>query len=379
MNSNNDIWVFLSHSYKDFEKVRTLRNLLEDNGFRPIMLYLRSKEDPSKVEELRQLIYDEIDHRSRFIYCKSPNAETSTWVADEVKYIKGKDRIFETINIELSESEIKEQLDGFRRKSNIFISYQCDDVELATSIANRLRKYEFHVWIDFSDLRAGVDFQKEITDALLEAVNNGYVITLLNEKIFNLQGWTRAELMLALQNGDYPERSIIPVVQDHALLDKIGKDVELKSLHAINTIDSSVVEPTSRCDYIVDKVIERVLPPGAILSHAQNFESGYYGYTDIEEAKKLYAICFKIAERQEKSGSPVGDGVLGYCYEHGYGTEQNFGLAVDYYREAARTFPKYDDDYRRLSQQLYGDEFVRNRNSGGLWGTIKRIWTKIVR
>ena len=72
---DNEIWVFLSHSNKDFEKVRILRNLLEENGFRPIMLYLRSKEDPSKVDELRQLIFDEIDHRNRFIYCKSPNAE----------------------------------------------------------------------------------------------------------------------------------------------------------------------------------------------------------------------------------------------------------------------------------------------------------------
>ena len=61
------------------------------------MLYLRSKEDPSKVEELRHLIFDEIDHRNRFIYCKSPNAETSTWVSQEIEYIKSKDRIFETL------------------------------------------------------------------------------------------------------------------------------------------------------------------------------------------------------------------------------------------------------------------------------------------
>ena len=86
--NNNEIWVFLSHSNKDFEQVRILRNLLEENGFRPIMLYLRSKEDPSKAEELRQLIYDEIDHRNWFIYCKSPNAESSKWVDEEVKYVK---------------------------------------------------------------------------------------------------------------------------------------------------------------------------------------------------------------------------------------------------------------------------------------------------
>lgn len=103
------------------------------------MLYLRSKEDSSKVEELRQLIFDEIDHRNRFIYCKSPNAEASRWVDEEIQYIKSKDRIFETIDIEQSETGIIEQLNDFRKKSNIFISYPRDDTELAKSIANRLK------------------------------------------------------------------------------------------------------------------------------------------------------------------------------------------------------------------------------------------------
>lgn len=41
----------------------------------------------------------------------------------------------------------------------------------------------------------------------------------------------------------------------------------------------------------------------------------------------------KIAERQERMGSDSANGILGYCYEHGYGTEQNLSLAIDYYRE----------------------------------------------
>lgn len=377
-NRNNEIWVFLSHSNKDFERVRTLRNLLEENGFRPIMLYLRSKEDPSKADELRQLIFDEIDHRNRFIYCKSPNAEKSKWVKDEIKYIKSKDRVFETINIALPESSIKEQLEDFRKGSNIFISYQRDDFELAKAIAIRLKKYEFNVWTDFSDLRAGDVYQKGIQNALLNAVNNGYVITLLNERILNPDGWTRAELMMALQNGVQPERSIIPVVQDRLLWDKIVEDKELQSLHYIDVIDSSVVDSAMRSDYIVDEMIKRVLPPGAILSHAQNFESGFYGHPDIEEAKKLYAICFQIAECQEKMGNTVGYGVLGYCYEHGYGTEKNLGMAIEYYREAVQSAPRYQEDYRRVYKQLYGSEVVKDNNSNGLWDTITRIWKKKV-
>ncbi|MBE6310983.1 MAG: TIR domain-containing protein [Bacteroidales bacterium] len=354
MKEDNAIWVFLSHSNKDFEQVRILRNLLEDNGFRPIMLYLRSKEDSSKVEELRQLIFDEIDHRNRFIYCKSSNAEASKWVDEELKYIKSKDRIFETIDIEQSEARIIEQLNDFRKKSNIFISCHRDDIELAKSIANRLKKYEFNVWNDYEGIEPGDCIVDNITNSLSHAVNNGYVITLLNDRILDPGSWVRKEVITALHLGKiHTEQAIIPVIKDSLLWDKLVDDVELESLCKINPIDSSDFEPAEHSDYIVDEIIKRILPPGAILSHAQNFESGFYGHLDIEEAKKLYAICFKIAVHQERIGSDSANGILGYCYEHGYGTEQNLGLAIDYYREAAKYFPKYQDHYKRLSQQFY--------------------------
>lgn len=38
-------WVFVSHSTKDFERVRLVRNALEDSGFRPILFYLKYLEN----------------------------------------------------------------------------------------------------------------------------------------------------------------------------------------------------------------------------------------------------------------------------------------------------------------------------------------------
>ena len=32
--SNNEIWIFLSHSNRDYEKVRQLRNMLEELSFK---------------------------------------------------------------------------------------------------------------------------------------------------------------------------------------------------------------------------------------------------------------------------------------------------------------------------------------------------------
>ena len=374
MEDNNAMWVFLSHSNKDFEQVRILRNLLEEKGFRPIMLYLRSKEDSSKVEELRQLIFDEIDHRNRFIYCKSPNAEASRWVDEEIQYIKSKDRIFETIDIEQSERGIIEQLNDFRKKSNIFISYQRDDSELAKSIANRLKKYEFNVWIDH--ILVGELFLDRIENELLNAVNNGYVIALLNDRILNPKSYMRYEVITALHKGIHPEQSIIPVIMDSLSQKKLSDDVELESLCHINPIDSSGLDSEKKSDYIVDEIIKRIMPPGAILSHAKNFESGFYGHPDIEEAKKLYAVCFKIAEHQERIGSDSANGILGYCYEHGYGTEQNLCLARDYYREASKYFPEYIDHYKRLIQQLNKNISSSPKTQTSFFQRLKSVFKK---
>ena len=86
---NNKAWVFLSHSTIDYENVRRLRNLLENNGFRPIMFYLRCLEQNHKDDELKSLLIREIDARNRFILCKSKNTNPPHgWVEFEVNYIK---------------------------------------------------------------------------------------------------------------------------------------------------------------------------------------------------------------------------------------------------------------------------------------------------
>ena len=38
---DKEIWIFLSHSNKDFAKVRLIRNYLEEHSLRPLMFYLK--------------------------------------------------------------------------------------------------------------------------------------------------------------------------------------------------------------------------------------------------------------------------------------------------------------------------------------------------
>jgi hypothetical protein len=80
---NEGFWVFVSHSTKDFERVRLVRNALEDSGFRPILFYLKCLENENEVNDL---LKREIDARKRFILCDSPNAQASKHVTSELQY-----------------------------------------------------------------------------------------------------------------------------------------------------------------------------------------------------------------------------------------------------------------------------------------------------
>ena len=77
----NKLSIFLSHSHKDIEKIRKIRDLLELLNNDPLMLYLKCLDD--SAPELENLIKREIGSRDIFIYCKSQNAESSEWVQME--------------------------------------------------------------------------------------------------------------------------------------------------------------------------------------------------------------------------------------------------------------------------------------------------------
>ena len=80
---DNKLTVFLSHSHKDIEKVRKIRDILEILGCEPLMFFLKCLDDNNG--ELEDFIKREIDARNVFLYCRSRNAEGSEWVQKELE------------------------------------------------------------------------------------------------------------------------------------------------------------------------------------------------------------------------------------------------------------------------------------------------------
>lgn len=145
--NNNEIWVFLSHSNKDYEKVRQVRNMLEEQSLRPLMFFLHCLNDDDEID---LLIKREIDCRTRFILCDSENARKSHWVQKEVEYIKSQNRICETVDLSKSMDEIMSTLQDFINKTRIFISYNREEYQLAEMVYNRLSHLDFAVYIDLA-------------------------------------------------------------------------------------------------------------------------------------------------------------------------------------------------------------------------------------
>lgn len=219
----NDIeegfWVFVSHSTKDFERVRLVRNALEESGFRPILFYLKCLENESEVNDL---LKREIDARKRFILCDSPNAQASKFVQSEVRYIKEQQRMFEIVdlssidlNSESLQDDVLQLIKPFSVRTNVFLSYNYhDDKELAQLISKNLSLHGYKSTnIEFFDSQewysrlGGVQISFQTVRQVIETtLSNGYFLYLINGSV---SYFCQEELAFAYE---FAPNMVLPVV-----------------------------------------------------------------------------------------------------------------------------------------------------------------------
>lgn len=315
MANNNEIWVFLSHSNKDYEKVRQVRNMLEEQSLRPLMFFLHCLNDDDEIDSL---IKREIDCRTRFILCDSENARKSQWVKKEVEYIKSQNRICETIDLSKSMDEIMSTLQDFINKTRIFISYNIEEYELAEMVYNRLSRLDFAVYIDrawdfnstyHQNYKDALDF---LENSVVKA--NGYVIAIMNERVLNPNSGPRYELIKAIRDNKTTGKvtpNIIPIATQDSIVEFIRQDGELSSLVGCNIQSIDGLDKEKQCDEIVKRVITQLMAPGSIKVLADNLSKGIYGDTNAKEAEFLYGLLDDADEEhvlKSKSGSFFIDG-----------------------------------------------------------------------
>ena len=262
-------WVFLSHSTKDFERVRLVRNVLEDYKFRPILFYLKCLENETEVNDL---LRREIDARKRFLLCDSPNAQASKFVQSEVNYIKAQQRMYEIVDVSSIDFDSKtlyedvlQLIKPFIRRTNVFISRSIVDNEVEnvlTPLFSMLGMNDFIV----TDLRWGhttedsmsdSDWEKLMKHNIQETLNNGYLIWLIGN---NYSEYSIKEIEYAFQISPSQVLTFIVSEQKRDILPEISQKAGLLMSHIMHIGSpilnlSQITSHVEKAKVIVDELI----------------------------------------------------------------------------------------------------------------------------
>ncbi len=189
-------YVFISHSHQDIEKVRQIRNAMEEAGYEPLCFYLKCLSDEDEIENL---LKREIDAREWFVYVDSPNARASSWVARERAYIASLGNK-QVVTIDLDEAtSLKEVARKLIRGLRVLIVCDEEDRSLGRALENCFRAKDMQTF-----LQVGPDTPTGATDV-------GCVVRLLSSDA--PLGWATdddARQVSLLVDGYEPPASALP-------------------------------------------------------------------------------------------------------------------------------------------------------------------------
>lgn len=205
--------IFLSHSSMDIEKVRKIRDILEALDYQPLLFHLKCLDDNN--EQLEEFIQKEIDARHIFIYCKSQNAERSSWVQKELAYIRSQNKRIYPIDIERPFHEtlasFLQSLGKIIKDNRVYIS--CSHSGTPFDFANRLRDFlTEHGYEVFWDSKLRHEQIVEHRERLFYSLDQGTFIPILSRRyISEGSAYTKSELEYALMEGEEKKIRILPV------------------------------------------------------------------------------------------------------------------------------------------------------------------------
>jgi hypothetical protein len=204
-------WIFLSHSTKDFEQVREIRNELERRGHKPLIFFLKCLE--RNDARLPELLRAEITARNWFILCDSPNAAASKWVQEEVAMIQGMDgKVFKKLDLSKGLQAEQYKLVELSKRATVFLSCSSADRAVAEHIRRALLKHDFSVTIPGFDGPSPYPIQEAVNRPIDAEAARGFVLVLVSPASLTSK-WCKYETEYALRLAARSHRSnVVPVV-----------------------------------------------------------------------------------------------------------------------------------------------------------------------
>lgn len=339
-------WVFLSHSRKDFLKVRQLRNILEDEGLYPLMLFLKCIDDD---DELDKLIKREIESRTRFILCESKNARTSRWVQKEVKVIKALNRDYEIINIDdemdTELNEAKAKVKQLVRRSTIILSFDEAHEHIAYQIYLRLIKYDFRLFLHpLYDLSSKKDFNC-VSGQYSDLSQAGHVVVIVGDWVTDPENEHANDLISSLH-----QNFIMPMIFETESLEHIVDDERLREAFSHRCYIYCNMALQGRVNAAVDDILASMLTPSSMIVYIRSFRDNRYGKPDFFEAGRLTTIM-----RKYSNINTAGDAAaIAECKEKGWGGAIDLNAAVYMYSRAEQImgYPLYQEEIKHLQNAI---------------------------
>jgi hypothetical protein len=209
MRQTSRAWIFVSHTNKDLEKVREVRNHLESVGAEPILFFLKCLSDHDEIDDL---IKREIEARYFFLLCDSREARKSMWVKDEIAHVQSlTGRIIEVINLDADWRSQLSRITDLVASASAFICCSLKDQKDAEKIERILTLHDFSTFDPISDISAGENFSRAIEEALELALRYGFFLHLLSIHSLSSE-WCMKEAEIAVQRAI--EGRYIPICID---------------------------------------------------------------------------------------------------------------------------------------------------------------------
>lgn len=216
----NNGWVFLSHSSKDYDEVKVVRNYLEENNFNALMFYLKCLDDNPEDDETQNLIFREIRARNIFVLCNSKHTSISPWVQKEIAYVKKEPyKIYREVdidNMKVRKCTELSKLDDLMNTSTLFFSYSHHDKKIVDKVYAFLANEGFKIFYENKQIKAGDNFINKISDSLEEASKSGYLLLFISQNALKSR-WLKYELDTFLDSSE----NIIPILVDRHSIDDL--------------------------------------------------------------------------------------------------------------------------------------------------------------